>query len=109
MGTLDEYMAYLRENPERYWFKRKLYGWGWTPATWEGWLVIFFFIGLVVWNFFRIDSLERPVADTARVFIPQTLLFVLVLLYICWKTGEPPKWMWGLPKKKKRDEHTLPY
>jgi hypothetical protein len=26
-------LDYLRNNPQRYWFKRKLYGWGWTPAT----------------------------------------------------------------------------
>lgn len=106
MNPWDEYMAYLRQNPERYWFKRKLYGWGWTPATREGWLVIFIFVGLVIWNFYRIDSASHSVSDTARVFIPQTILLALLLLLICWKMGEPPKWMWGPPKKK--DRHDIP-
>ncbi len=30
---------------DRPWFKRKTYGWGWTPVSWQGWLVT---LGLVV-------------------------------------------------------------
>ncbi|MCX6717702.1 MAG: hypothetical protein NTU76_03445 [Candidatus Taylorbacteria bacterium] len=22
------------------WFKRKTYGWGWVPSSWEGWFVV---------------------------------------------------------------------
>lgn len=29
------YLDYIRDNPHGYWFKRKLYGWGWTPVTWQ--------------------------------------------------------------------------
>lgn len=24
-----------------YWFRKKKYGWGWVPNSWQGWLVIF--------------------------------------------------------------------
>jgi len=37
---IKEYIAYLKDNPQGYWFKAKLYGWGWDPAIWQGWLVL---------------------------------------------------------------------
>jgi hypothetical protein len=30
---IEEYKKYLKDNPEVYWFKAKLYGWGWFPVT----------------------------------------------------------------------------
>ena len=26
-------------NPVSMWFRPKTIGWGWSPASWEGWLV----------------------------------------------------------------------
>ena len=37
---IKEYIAYLKDNLKRYWFKSKLYGWGWVPVKWQGWLVV---------------------------------------------------------------------
>jgi hypothetical protein len=31
-----KYIEYLKDNPQGYWFKRKVWGWGWTPVTWQG-------------------------------------------------------------------------
>ncbi len=45
---LQKYLSYLRDNPQKLWFKRKLYGWGWTPATWQGWFVTLSYIVLVL-------------------------------------------------------------
>ena len=72
----------------RPWFKAKRYGWGWAPATWQGWLVLLLFIGLTVWNFLRIDATQHSGSDTLINFVPQTVLSVLVLLTICWYKGE---------------------
>lgn len=36
MSLIKNCVEYLKDNPEGYWFKRKLYGWGWTPAKWQG-------------------------------------------------------------------------
>ena len=30
---LKQYIAYLKDNPQGYWFKAKLYGWGWVPVN----------------------------------------------------------------------------
>jgi len=99
---IQEYIDYLKDNPEGYWFKRKLYGWGWTPATKEGWAVMVLFIVLIVGNFFRIDHVSHSASDTIRPFILETIFLSLVLLVITYKTGEKPKWQWGIPKKDTR-------
>lgn len=99
MGIVRDYITYLKDNPEHYWFMRKLYGWGWDPATREGWLVLFIFMGLIVWNAFRLEALLLPGPELAFYAVIQTGVLVLVLLTICYKTGEKPKWQWGLPRK----------
>ncbi len=75
-----------------YWFKAKKYGWGWMPATWQGWVVLSLFVALVVINFFRIDAHSHSASDTLINFIPETVLLTLLLIVICYKTGEKPKW-----------------
>ena len=30
---IKEYIAYLKDNPQGYWFKARLYGWGWVPVN----------------------------------------------------------------------------
>lgn len=99
---IKEYIQYLKDNPEKYWFKAKLYGWGWTPARWQGWLVILIFVVLITINSYRIDSGSHSVSDTLLNFIPQTAILVLALILICYKTGEKPKWQWGPPKNDKK-------
>ena len=42
-----ESIAYLKDNPHGYWFKAKLYGWGWVPVKWQGWLVVAVAIGFL--------------------------------------------------------------
>jgi hypothetical protein len=29
----------MQRHPVALWFRPKSFGYGWTPATWEGWLV----------------------------------------------------------------------
>ena len=32
---LRQYIQYLKDNPQGYWFRRKLFGWGWVPVKWQ--------------------------------------------------------------------------
>ncbi|MEK7172402.1 MAG: hypothetical protein AAB740_00275 [Patescibacteria group bacterium] len=84
---------------KKLWFKRKTYGWGWTPVTWQGWLTIIIFVSLVVMNFRRIDSVSYSASDTLANFIPQTALLIVFLFLICYRKGESPKWQWGEKKE----------
>ena len=99
---IKEYLAYLRDNPEGYWFKAKLYGWGWVPVRWEGWVTLIAFIAILFFNFFRLDANSHSASDTIRPFIIQTAVLVALLLYICWRKGEKPRWRWGVPDKYKK-------
>lgn len=80
---------------KRLWFKAKNYGWGWYPVTWQGWVILLFFILLVIGNFIRIDRRSHSVSDTLINFVPQTFILIIFLLIICYKTGEKPEWRWG--------------
>lgn len=79
---------------KKLWFKAKNYGWGWYPSSWQGWLVLIIFIVFQVWNAIRIDAMQHSASDTLINFIPQTIIAVVVLIYICYKTGEKPEWRW---------------
>ncbi|MCR4286235.1 MAG: hypothetical protein NUW00_05050 [Candidatus Kaiserbacteria bacterium] len=103
MNMLKEYIAYLKDNPEHYWFKRKLFGWGWSPATWEGVVVIVVAIVAIVGNSIRFD-IANSGDDMLKPFIIQTAIIVAVLIAICYRTGEKPRWQWGFPKDDKKDE-----
>ena len=59
MGIIKRYVAYLQDNPEQYWFKRKLFGWGWVPVRWQGWVFLLVWIALVVEFFRKVDALHH--------------------------------------------------
>lgn len=95
MFLIQQYIDYLKDNPKGYWFKRKLYGWGWTPARWQGWATLLFYLVFVVLDFIRIDRVTYSSGDTLGQFLPQAFLLTLVLIVVCYKKGESPKWQWG--------------
>jgi uncharacterized membrane protein YhaH (DUF805 family) len=76
---------------KKMWFKRKLYGWGWTPATWEGWLIILLWIIILV-------SLVQTMDHEWFKNIIFIIIMTSILIFICYKKGEKPKWQWGQDK-----------
>ncbi len=86
---------------KKLWFRRKTYGWGWQPATWQGWLAVAVFIAAVFLNFYRIDSASHSASDTLINFVPETFILSLALILVCYLTGEKPRWQWGKKSKIK--------
>jgi hypothetical protein len=80
---------------QKLWFKNKRYGWGWTPATWQGWLVLVIFLALIIGNVLRLDAARLSTSDALMNILPQNALLVLILILICYRTGEKPRWRWG--------------
>jgi hypothetical protein len=79
------------DSEPRYWFPAKRYGWGWgVPATWQGWLVLAAFAGLLVADFIMFPPSRYP----GRFALVVVALNV-VLIAVCWLKGEPPRWRWG--------------
>jgi hypothetical protein len=102
---IKKYIHYLKDNPQGYWFKAKLYGWGWTPATWQGWFAILIYTVLIL---VLVLSREKDIPGDVNsgsnflTFALPTILLTVTLIGVCYKRGEKPKWQWGLPKEKKQ-------
>ena len=82
------------------WFKRKTYGWGWTPATWEGWVAVLVYIVIVIGLVLRLDPTETTLP--IRTFLLPLGIATVLLLALSWYKGESPRWQWGLPKEEDR-------
>ncbi|MDX9913654.1 MAG: hypothetical protein RBS77_03680 [Candidatus Moranbacteria bacterium] len=95
---LKKYIEYLKDNPKGYWFKAKLFGWGWTPVTWQGWLITLIYVALLILFALTIDenSLDREVLFT---FVLPVVLLTITFIRVAYKKGEKPRWNWGWPKK----------
>lgn len=96
---IQRYVAYIKDNPQGYWFKRKLYGWGWTPATWQGWAVTALYVGLLVLFAFSIDE-SSPSNEVFATFVLPAFFLTGLFIRVAYKTGESPRWQWGLPKEE---------
>lgn len=98
-----QYIDYLRDNPQHYWFKRKIWGWGWIPATWQGWLVTLVYIALILFIVFSREEAVAGDPDSGSNFLVFALPIIVLtaaFIFTAYKTGEKPKWQWGLPKDK---------
>lgn len=96
---LKEYIEYFNDNPKGLWFKRKLYGYGWTPVRWEGWLSIAVYLVAVLYLFIKADNTSHSNSDTLISFALPFIVATSLLILLCYKKGEKPKWQWG-PEKK---------
>ncbi len=74
---------------KRYWFKAKKYGLGWYPANKEGWAILLVYIVFVTFII---------VALPPRYSWVFTVLGAIVLLMICFFTGEKLRFRWGEKK-----------
>ncbi len=99
---IKEYINYIQDNSERRWFKTKLYGWGWVPATWQGCAVTLIYLGLIsAIVLIREESIPGN-PDSGSNFLISGLPIILltgVFIFICYTKGGKPHWQWGIPKK----------
>ncbi|MCX6746614.1 MAG: hypothetical protein NTU63_00580 [Candidatus Pacearchaeota archaeon] len=75
---------------KKLWFRAKRYGWGWYPVTWQGWLVtsiLIIFITYIAIVFLTKGKLIE--------YFVSLIVAMAILMYICYKTGEKPRWRWG--------------
>ncbi|MCA9359356.1 hypothetical protein KC926_04080 [Candidatus Kaiserbacteria bacterium] len=89
MNLLEEYIAYLKDNPRGYWFKQKLYGIGWMPAKIQGWITLLIYLAFVLTIIVSVE------AESEYQIIAPVVGATVVLLIIAWRTGEPLRWRWG--------------
>lgn len=92
---LKKYILYLKDNPKGYWFKRKLYGWGWVPVRWQGWLVIAVGVAFLIFGLYVGETDDAPGAAFLGF-----LLMISIIFFFGYKKGEKPCWQWGRSKDK---------
>ncbi|MEN9582878.1 MAG: hypothetical protein RL641_832 [Candidatus Parcubacteria bacterium] len=85
------------DTKNTFWFKRKLYGYGWVPATWQGWLVLVVYL-VAVWLFALTIDENSPTRESVFTFFLPMALLTATLLRICYQKGEKPRWQWGKHK-----------
>jgi hypothetical protein len=75
-------MPLLTKTP---WFgPRRMPGWGWTPVTWQGWVVsVTFMAGIVATALLVPDGALKVIIVVA---------LVALLLAVCLLTGTKPGW-----------------
>lgn len=88
----------MQEN-KKLWFKRKQYGWGWVPCSWQGWVTVLFYVLAMVIYQYTIRNTEPDGNFLVGVVFP-VFIFTSILIFICYKKGEAPKWQWGNNNQK---------
>jgi hypothetical protein len=75
------------------WFRTKQYGWGWVPATWQGWFIILVYMIIALADGLTLSN--QPSTSEWWQFSSCIVLATVVLIWICYRTGEKPRWRWG--------------
>jgi hypothetical protein len=96
-AIISLYIPYAQDNPKHVWFKRKIYGWGWTPVTWQGWALTLGYVALVVLFALTLDE-GSPTREVAFTFLLPVTLLTIAFIRVAYRTGEKPRWQWGVDK-----------
>ena len=81
----------MDSDTRKYWFPAKRVGWGWgAPRVWQGWVVLAVLFVLIVAGAVVLLPGRSPFA-----FLAWTILLCALLVVVCWRTGEPPRWRRG--------------
>lgn len=91
--TWRNFIEYMKDNPEDYWFKRKLYGWGWVPVKWQGWIIVVLGVFIFVAGIYIAEIDDAPGAAMIGF-----LIMIALFVFFGYKKGEKPKWSWGRDK-----------
>lgn len=91
----------MKDDNKVIWFKAKNYGWGWYPATWQGWLGIIVWLYLVFFITKDVDKSGESFSGMMFDFILPLISITVLLILFSYGTGEKPEWRWGgRPLKK---------
>ena len=85
-----------------YWFKRRRYGYGWTPVTWQGWAVVATYLVVVLATAVRMP--EQPSNTDMAWYFGIIVTATVILIAVTYKTGPKPRWRWGLKPSDNPDE-----
>ncbi|USN96268.1 MAG: hypothetical protein H6797_04300 [Candidatus Nomurabacteria bacterium] len=96
----------IQKQSKKYWFKRKRYGWGWTPVTLQGWLIIAALFAVVITAGITVlpPKPEQPTASQLVLFIGIVVADIVAVMLITSAKGPAPRWRWGKKPGDNPDE-----
>jgi ABC-type phosphate/phosphonate transport system permease subunit len=83
------------KSKKKLWFRAKKYGWGWTPVTWEGWLVVIIYVLFISFRAKEVSSMFDTNTSFVFRYFFEVLFSTIPLIIICYLKGEKPRWRWG--------------
>lgn len=86
------------ERPHPLWFKAHTYGYGWSPARWEGWVLLGMMFILAIFVGLIVSTHSHSISDMLITAFPFWFLILTTFFAIVHRTGEKPKWWWGNKK-----------
>ena len=89
---------------QMYWFKANKKHVGWTPSTWQGWIILALYVIFLIHSFLQVDSTSHSVSDTLINFFPRFLIFTALLTIITYLKGEPTTWYQETAKSSEESE-----
>lgn len=95
----------VMEKHPRYWFKRRRYGWGWTPVSLQGWMSLLIYIFVVVSAGFVLPPKpQQPSTSQLACFFTIFFSATILLIVLCHKKGPKPRWRWGSSSSDNAEE-----
>lgn len=89
-------------SKNKLWFKAKKYGWGWYPASWEGWLVTILYVLFILYRANEVSLMFDTESSFIFRYTFEIIFTTIPLIVICYLKGEKPEWRWGDKHLKKR-------
>ncbi len=85
------------------WFIPRSYGWGFEPTTWQGWLTVVIFIGLIFISLYINNIFDKntiTIKNIIAVFFDYAILITALIYFCLSKTEGKVQWNWGKEKRK---------
>jgi hypothetical protein len=95
----------MNNKVKNLWFKRRRYGWGWTPVTWQGWVSILLFLLILLADTFSLPAKPAiPNSGEVLLFFIVAFADIIGLLVVSYIKGPMPHWRWGKTSHDRDDE-----
>jgi FtsH-binding integral membrane protein len=90
----------MTKSPQKYWFKRRRFGLGWIPVTWQGWVTMLGGLGIIFFTAFSTSRGSKNVGPLLLIVFAVVILFIV----IAYLKGPRPRWRWGQRPSDNHDE-----
>lgn len=89
----------------RYWFKRRRYGYGLTPASREGWLTMGVYLAAAFGGAMAVGAFTpTPLGRSVFIYFVLVLVLTVAVIGIAIRKGPQPRWRWGRQPSDNPDE-----